>query len=1618
MKRLDIKPQNILKPICFTAVFALIALFIVFAPLIFGGHSESAFPVEQYTFEQTVVEPDGTTAKVFASGDSDFRYLHDGDGYVLITDDEGYLRYAKNDGGRAVASNLRWNASSLEKAYANVMTAAELDRNNNPQFLTLHETAEAPPAVLANGEADEIFNVVIFIKLADSSLTAADIPAEITDIFSNDDGVYDSLRSYFSAQTAGEKKITNILAYDDGAIFVYNSPKRKKYFTTTFTDAQRCERESELITAAAEAFNSAEKTAFSPDALDSDGDGYADAVTFVILDSPDATYGSIFWPHKWHAAAIGAAAEVAGVPIGVYSLNFTKSEFVTFVHEAGHVLGAPDLYASANNSMPLVAQWDVMSLTARKGSPSNMLVYTRKKYLGMKAGRVETVYSGQRAVLVNAADAEGDDPIAVRIPTSVEGVFVYAEYRAEAALDRYDGNQQSSGLLVYRVNENIDGLGNIDAKNLRDYANIEVYVYRKGGAETLDAVYAAALGSSDKTDFTALGEGTDTALTINANVVLGAAFTDIRENGDGTVEFTVTGDELNVPDDYYGDKISLKGGEFVSGDTVSGLELYGVKATLEFKNFNPKYLSSAEISLLDETGAVTHKATASHRDLAGLSDSTFTVAFDAYAAEPTGRFKGLRETDAEPISVRLEITDADGDRIVLGDAVEIDRKGLNWRNVLAAAAANRLLGAEISEWTYFAREGESFRIDLGAFLPKCNGQVSAKYEYSQTALEMTNADGVSATFKVKAAAKNTETVKVVLNDGVSETTLDFAVVTDGRTAAATTVKQGSYVPHILGYGWDRTETVARFGGEEVALKDLRPLAFNAWAGTGARRTYYEYDGGLYYYDFTVSDRPLFIEPKGSLSILEGETLPEDFEFSAYYASGTVTSVGLKELVIGEFDGGSIGVRKVSAEFTDGESGTTVSTEFSVRVSRVDGAKITGTETEISGEKYPTVELASGGILNFGETTLDYYLDDGDERIPVSARVFGESDTDWFEAEFDGGTPTANGVYSATVCVKRRRYGRVTVAAVLENVKFRVLKSIERASIVELGGSETVDGNLVLYLEDYDNWQLFWRVEYLDGTSENVKTVIDKEEIRLGVPFDYAPPYLNHQTEGLGVIVINTAVEIACDTATNYWGERPELNPYAVMADGTVKELSADEWRIKEGYAFDEKGAIGVAQRLVLVISETSGLVKKGGAVEAEISLTPVDGMKSFTALEYKKIYEYGDAAFSARYIKITNYSGKTSVVSPAPNELTVEGFDSTVVKGTNYSAEQTVVLRYEGMTSETAITIINPVAVAGVAELVFDKDCGAFIKDAAANRPFRINVRYKNGASEELVYETGAVEDYRGTEIGKYAVKFSIEKEGEIIYSLSANVLNCATNVRQAQIFDRSSGNAPQRITIRFGEAVDISRYGVRYYTDSGAAKYVYLDGVSAYTATKNYSTKRENGGLTTVTLKTPVLRDGGGAALSFTIELNVLPRVNGRIIAKTSDAADFEIKYDGKIIVLKDKTSVASLMNSLKSEYLELSYAGGSADEWAGGYTENGGRRTFETVEIRNAEGTTVDTYKVVLLYDANGDGQATEADVDVFAKRLVENSVEIYDHEAAGGGLNIKVFANLVKILGGKTE
>ena len=94
-----------------------------------------------YTFEREMTLNTGETVTFYESGDEDFRYYHDDDGYVLIRDNEAAtLEYAVNFGGRPTASGVSYAAGDEAIAEVAKMTVNDVDLENNPDLYTDYPT--------------------------------------------------------------------------------------------------------------------------------------------------------------------------------------------------------------------------------------------------------------------------------------------------------------------------------------------------------------------------------------------------------------------------------------------------------------------------------------------------------------------------------------------------------------------------------------------------------------------------------------------------------------------------------------------------------------------------------------------------------------------------------------------------------------------------------------------------------------------------------------------------------------------------------------------------------------------------------------------------------------------------------------------------------------------------------------------------------------------------------------------------------------------------------------------------------------------------------------------------------------------------------------------------------------------------------------------------------------------------------------------------------------------------------------------------------------------------------------------------------------------------------------
>ena len=102
---------------------------------------------------------------------------------------------------------------------------------------------------------------------------------------------------------------------------------------------------------------------------DNNGDGEMDYVYVVYAGYGEADGGAsnTIWPHSYWISIAGYNLTIDGVKIDKYACGNEKNYVSkqhdgigTFVHEFGHVLGLPDLYATNNTTHRTLGDWDVM----------------------------------------------------------------------------------------------------------------------------------------------------------------------------------------------------------------------------------------------------------------------------------------------------------------------------------------------------------------------------------------------------------------------------------------------------------------------------------------------------------------------------------------------------------------------------------------------------------------------------------------------------------------------------------------------------------------------------------------------------------------------------------------------------------------------------------------------------------------------------------------------------------------------------------------------------------------------------------------------------------------------------------------------------------------------------------------------------------------------------------------------------------------------------------------------------------------------------------------------------------------------------------------------------------
>lgn len=370
-------------------------------------------------------------------------------------------------------------------------------------------------------------NIVLFGYFADDTQTAADayFNQYAGELVGYIDGSFGrSLKNYLSSISYGQLHMENTIPqYDGTTVHALQVPVKESDALVQNLDTQIIES---LIR---------QMPSIADKAVDLDGDGYVDNVMVILKASRSAEAASATTLVA-HKSDYSGSAKINNKPVvgyNVFGTDRLRSEGSSLLaHEYLHTFGYPDLYRNSGDDRP-VYSWSVMGGVI-PGSPQYPLAYERMYFTHWID--IDTVTKNSTLTLDDQANADGNQAFILKSPLNDHEIFV-VEYRKKPPInyteqDSLDCRIGGTGVIVYRVNLNVDGL-----TNLRGYTGIYVFRPQSGqpgytGNEILDVSHAYLPYKDDSTGKTRSTIGsadmsatlTDGALTFsdgsNSGIVL------------------------------------------------------------------------------------------------------------------------------------------------------------------------------------------------------------------------------------------------------------------------------------------------------------------------------------------------------------------------------------------------------------------------------------------------------------------------------------------------------------------------------------------------------------------------------------------------------------------------------------------------------------------------------------------------------------------------------------------------------------------------------------------------------------------------------------------------------------------------------------------------------------------------------------------------------------------------------------------------------------------------------------------------------------------------------------------------------------------------------------------
>ena len=455
---------------------------------------------------QKLIQPDGTIIHCFATGDEFYNWLHDSSGYTIVQDPQtGYFVYAVESQGELLPT--KYIAGKANPMILGLKKEVNISVEKRIEFRKRFEelTPQRPVQKSGTRNHGHINNIVFFIRFAneDDFGNYYDYYDELLQMHNDlsSGNATNSMSSYYNQISYGKFSVSTT-AYPvstNSVIYSYQDEHPRNHYKRSSADnpggyigeSDRRNREHDLLRRVVTFLKDSVPASLN---LDFDNDGNVDNVCFIVTGGENE-WNTLLWPHRW---SLHTDPPVSIHEKRVYDFNLIpirNATLGTITHEFMHTLGAPDLYRYDTYSGTPVGQWDLMAST-NDYVPQGMGAYIKHKY-GNWIESIEEITSPGTYTLYPANGTSPDKTAYIIRPNPYSSQYILLEYRKTNS-NIFEEGLPSSGIIIYRINEEFEGNARYDGETVFD----EVYIFRPSNSSFQLSNAAFYADSGKRTEFT------------------------------------------------------------------------------------------------------------------------------------------------------------------------------------------------------------------------------------------------------------------------------------------------------------------------------------------------------------------------------------------------------------------------------------------------------------------------------------------------------------------------------------------------------------------------------------------------------------------------------------------------------------------------------------------------------------------------------------------------------------------------------------------------------------------------------------------------------------------------------------------------------------------------------------------------------------------------------------------------------------------------------------------------------------------------------------------------------------------------------------------------------------